>query len=423
MYLDPHFQNPNTYQADLTVQQDMGRNNVLSVAYLGSFGRELPNFINVNQNPSAFYTETYTVQPAANTTNCNILACGTQLQTRVYAGRQYSTSTPTPTLTSIAQNPTYGAVTQLVSNVNSSYNALSFDITNRTYKWVTFDANYTWAHALDFSQSSYTGTSVNSWLDPFGNQRLNYGNSSFDIRQRAVGWAIFNIPGIANEHSALSYATNGWSLKPLIQAQSGLPYSATVSGTTPNFCTDSSQYNKSGTPYCASTATTPSYAPTTATNTGLLGTSVTYIPQIGRNSFRYPRVVNVDVRLQKDFRLREGAQFQLFIESFNLANHQNVTGVNGGAYTISAPSASTAANPTAGSRPTVSPTWSARQTSPQPTTPTATTRSVRGSSRSPAASPSNCPGAKKGGGFGCRPSLFSQGMRSLPLCKMTLQSR
>jgi hypothetical protein len=122
-----------------------------------------------------------------------------------------------------------------------------------------------------------------------------------------------------------------------------------VSGTTPNFCTDSSQYNKSGTPYCASTATTPSYAPTTATNTGLLGTSVTYIPQIGRNSFRYPRVVNVDVRLQKDFRLREGVQFQLFIESFNLANHQNVTGVNGGAFTISAPSASTTANPTAGS--------------------------------------------------------------------------
>ncbi len=344
VYLDPHFQNPVTYQADLTVQQDLGRHNVFSLAYLGSFGRELPNFVNVNQNPNAFYTETYTVQPSANGTCTGPLLCGTQLQNRVYAGRQYGTGTA-PALTSIAQNPTYGAVTQLVSNVNSSYNALSFDITNRTYKWVTFDANYTWAHALDFSQGTYTGTSVNAWLDPFGNQRLNYGNSSFDIRQRAVGWAIFNIPGLANEHSVLSYATNGWSLKPLIQAQSGLPYSATVSGTTPNFCTDNSAYNKSGTPFCAGTQ-----APTTATNTGLLGTSVTYLPQIGRNTFRYPRVVNVDVRLQKDFRVREGVAFQLYIESFNLANHQNVTGVNGGAYTISSPSASTAANPTAGSQ-------------------------------------------------------------------------
>jgi hypothetical protein len=341
VYIDPHFQNPSTYQADLTVQQDLGRHNVFSLAYLGSFGRELPNFINVNQNPNAYYNETYTVQPNANGT-CTLFVCGTQLQTRVYAGRQYSTAA-TPVLGSIAPNPTYGAITQLVSNVNSSYNGLSFDITNRTYKWLTFDANYTWAHALDFSQSSYTGTSVNSWLDPFGNQRLNYGNSTFDIRQRVVGWAIMNIPGIKNEHSALSYATNGWSIKPLIQAQSGLPYSATVSGTTPSFCTDNSVYNKSGTPLCSGT-----YAPITASNTGLLGTSVTYIPQIGRNTFRYPRVVNVDVRLEKDFRIREGMQFQLYIESFNLANHQNVTGVNGGAYTISSPAAATAAAPTSG---------------------------------------------------------------------------
>ena len=227
--------------------------------------------------------------------------------------------------------------------MNSSYHALSVDITNRTYKWVTFDANYTWAHALDFSQGSYTGPSVNSWLDPFGNQRLNYGNSTYDVRQRVVGWAVMNIPGVKSEHSALSYVTNGWSIKPLIQAQSGLPYSATVGGTTPNFCTDNSAFNKSGTPNCAGT-----FAPITATNTGLLGTSVTYIPQIGRNTFRYPRVVNADVRLQKDFRVHEGVLFQLFIESFNLANHQNVTGVNGGAFTIASPTAGSATNPAGG---------------------------------------------------------------------------
>ncbi len=342
VYIDPHFQNPYTMQADMQMQQDLGRNNVFSLAYLGSFGRELPNFININQNPNAFYTETYTVQPNASTGTCVLFACGTQLQNRVYAGRQYGTGTA-PTLASIAPNATYGAITQLVSNINSSYNALSFDITNRAFHWVTFDANYTWAHALDFSQGSPTGTSINNWLDPFGNQRLNYGNSTYDVRQRAVGWAILNIPGIANDHSALSYATNGWSIKPLIQAQSGLPYSATVSGSTPNFCTDNTAFNKSGTPFCATTQ-----APSATTNTGLLGTSVTYLPQVGRNTFNNPRVVNVDVRLQKDFRIKEGINFQLYIESFNLANHQNQTGVNAGAFTINSPAPSTATNPMAG---------------------------------------------------------------------------
>ncbi len=344
VYLDPHFQNPYTMQADLTVQQDMGRNNVLSVAYLGSFGRELPNFININQNPNAFYTETYTVTPNASTGMCQIFACGTKLQNRVYAGRQYGTGT-SPALTSIAPNPIYGAITQLVSNVNTSYNALSFDVTNRSFRRATFDANYTWSHALDFSQSSYTGTSVNSWLDPFGNQRANYGNSTYDVRQRVVGWAIFNIPGISKEHSALAYAANGWSIKPLIQAQSGLPYSASVSGSTPNFCTDNTVNNKSGTPFCASTPLVASQAPSSATNTGLMGTGVTYLPQVGRDTFNNPRMVNVDVRLEKDFRIKEGINFQLFIESFNLANHQNQTGVNAGAFTINSPAASTATTP------------------------------------------------------------------------------
>ncbi len=311
-YFSNHFQNPATYQADLTVQQDLGKSNVLSLAYLGSFGRELPNFININQDPTRFYTETYTVQPSANG-NCQIFACGTQLQSRVYAQRQYVGTA----LTSVAPNTNYAAITQAISNVNSSYHALSFDITNRSFKWATFDANYTWAHALDFSQSSYSsGGSTNAWLDPFGNQRLNYGNSTFDIRQRVVGWAIFNLPGIKADHSALAYLTNGWSIKPLIQAQSGLPYSATVSGTTPTQCT-----------------TNGCLAPNSATSTGLLGTSVTYIPQLGRNTFRYPRVVNIDARLQKDFRVSEGKAVALYIEGFNIANHQNVTGVNSAAFT------------------------------------------------------------------------------------------
>ncbi|WP_419804850.1 carboxypeptidase regulatory-like domain-containing protein [Terriglobus sp.] len=339
VYLDNHFQNPVTYQADLTVQQDLGRNNVLSLAYLGSFGRELPNFINVNQNPNRYYTETYTVQPSsAGSTNCNILACGSQIQTRVYAGRQYAVAGTAPALGSIGVNPSYGAVTQLISNINSSYHALSFDITNRSLHWATFDANYTWAHALDFSQSSFTGTAVNSWLDPFGNQRLNYGTSSYDVHQRVVGWAIFNIPGVKNDHGALAYLTNGWSVKPLIQAQSGLPYSATVSGSTPNQCTNNTATNTAS-PFCDGTL-----APTSATNTGLLGTSQTYIPQIGRNTFRYPRIVNIDARLQKDFRVAEGKTFSLYIESFNLANHQNVTGVNAGAFTIASPAASAGAS-------------------------------------------------------------------------------
>lgn len=347
-YLDPHLQNPYTEQFDLAVQQNLGFNNVLSVSYLGALGRELPNFLNVNIDPTKTYTITYNLAPAAGTNNCGPAACGTY-SLQAYAGRQIKALTPptptpcpptnpnctySPTATYnqfAAINPAFGSVTEVLSNINSNFHALSVDVTNRTWKFITFDANYTWAHALDFSQNQFASPSTNNWLDPYANQRINYGTSSLNVRHRAVGWAIVNVPGIKGD-SALKYVTNGWSVKPLVQIQSGLPYSAAFSGTTPQSC-----YNLVG---C--------YLPV---GTGITGTSAStsYIPFVGRNTQQYPRDILVDARVEKDFALKERYTLQLFAEAFNLANHQNVTGVNTTAYQLTtAQNGPTNANPAGG---------------------------------------------------------------------------
>jgi hypothetical protein len=285
---------------------------VLSVSYLGALGRELPNYINTNLNPANSYMATYTVKdnPSA-PGNCLVLACGTTFTQRVY-----SASTVGGTANTL--NPAYNGTTAVLSNANSNYHALSVDITNRQWHWITFDANYTWSHALDYNVAQFTsvgGTNINNWIDPYGSPRSNYGTSSINVRHRAVGWAILNIPGVKNEKGALAYLTNGWSVKPLVQMQSGLPYSAsTSSGSAPPQCSASN---------CLQ-----------AWSTGVAGTNVTYIPYIGRNTLTQPRNIVVDARVQKDFRLREGASLQLLAEGFNLANHQNITGVNTGAFSL-----------------------------------------------------------------------------------------
>lgn len=321
-YFDKHFQNPATYQMDMAVQQDLGHDSVLSVQYLGALGRELPNYINANLDPTKFYNLTYNIVPNA-TGSCGVLACQS-ITTKVYAGRVQTNAAGALSSAGVVPNSSYGAITQLVSNINSSYHALSVDVTNRSYKWATFDANYTWAHAMDFSQNQFTAAGVNNWLDPFGNQRLNYGNSSLDTRHRVVGWAILNVPGISSNTSALSYLTNGWSVKPLIQIQTGLPYSAAVGGSTPQQC-----------------YVTGCFATSSATTTGLLGTGVTYIPQLGRNTAKYPRSINLDARLQKTFKVHDNYNVELFGEAFNLANHQNVTAINSSAYTLAVASRNT----------------------------------------------------------------------------------
>ncbi|MBA0083678.1 MAG: hypothetical protein HRJ53_01650, partial [Acidobacteria bacterium Pan2503] len=55
---------------------------------------------------------------------------------------------------------------------------------------------------------------------------------------------------------------------------------------------------------------------------------------IGRNTFRMPRTVNVDLRLSKRVRLGDRYSVEALAEAFNLFNHQNVTGITNTAYRV-----------------------------------------------------------------------------------------
>ena len=321
-FFAPNFQNPYTEQFDLAFQQELGFKHVLSVSYIGALGRELPNFINVNLDPTKTYNVAYTIAPTAGTNSCGPLACGTTYNVRTYAGRQCANAT-CGTSNNILLNTQFSSITESFSNINSAYHALTVDVTNRANRLITYDVNYTWSHALDFSQAVGTTTpGTNNWIDPFGNQRLNYGNSSQNVKNRVVGWANLQAPGL-HGHGPLTYLTNGWSIKPYVQVQNGLPYSLTIgSGTAVQQC-----------------ATTGCYI---AAGSGITGTAVTaYLPFIGRNTFQYPRTIELDLRAQKAFKFYERYNLELFGEAFNLANHENVTGVNAQGYSVSGVGAGT----------------------------------------------------------------------------------
>ncbi len=66
----------------------------------------------------------------------------------------------------------FGAITDVISNINSNYNAFVAEIQNHTLHSIQFDVNYTWAHALDYNQNTTTTTSTTNWLDPYANPRV-----------------------------------------------------------------------------------------------------------------------------------------------------------------------------------------------------------------------------------------------------------
>ncbi len=331
-YLDGHLQNPYTQQFDFAVQQDLGAGYVFSVSYIGALGRELPNFLNLNYNPANTYTVNYNVAASA-TGSCGPIQCGTQIPVKVYSTRTQTASCAatvncTSSYTLNTLNPAFNAVTDIISNVNSSYHGLTTEIQKRANKVFAFDINYTWSHALDFNQNASTQASTNNWFDPYGNTRDNYGNSNFNFPQRAVGWALLNFPGMSSGNLLLKELSNGWSLKPLVQAQTGAPYSLTVNGTTPNQC-----YYGAG---CLE-----------ATGSGLSATGVSYSAQFGRNTSQQPSTIQADLRAEKDFTFAERYNLQLIGEAFNLPNHLNITGLTGTGYTSTVNQGSPTVAPTA----------------------------------------------------------------------------
>jgi outer membrane receptor protein involved in Fe transport len=302
-YFAKNFQNPQIHEFDLSVQRELGHGNYLTVDYMGALGRELPNFLNVNLNPAGLKQGTLTIAPGTGG-SCGPLACGKQIQTEFYQKSSVANAVFTTH---------YGSITELASNINSSYNAAVVDFQNRGNKYAQFDVNYTWSHALDYNQNQSTSPSTNNWWDPNGNARANYGNSAYNVPNRFVGWALLQYPGA--HHGWQRYVEDGWHLNPVLQVQNGLPYSAGVSGTI-----------------------------TGAYSSGLTGSGNSgYLLQLGRNTYQQPTTVNLDARVQKDVHINERFNVELVAEAFNLLNHLNVTSITSTAYSIGSCAASGAA--------------------------------------------------------------------------------
>jgi hypothetical protein len=282
-FFTPNFQNPQIHQMDLTVERDMGWGTVLSVSYLGSLGRELPNFVDTNI-ASPTKTVSYTVNGGP------LAAIGPKYSTALFSNR----------LTSA-----FGAETAIFSGANSNYQALSVQLNHRMSHNIQFGANYTWAHALDFGQNESTFSDTNDLFAP-NNIQGEYGNSIYDVRHRFVINAVANSPWKMN--GWLGYITNDWTLAPIFQFQTGLPFSLTTSGNAPGGIPGGGGVNGSGGAF--------------------------RIDEIGRNTFRFPSTYVQDLRLSKTIKIQERYSVEMLADAFNLANHTNVTGVSTTGYSV-----------------------------------------------------------------------------------------
>jgi hypothetical protein len=298
------YRTPVAQEVNLSVQQSLGWNTVLGVAYLGSFGSHLTTFVDANIAP-ATTTKTYSFVGGP--------LAGDQWTVPLYNARI---------------NPAYNALTLISSTVNSNYNALSVTLEHRLSKGVQFQGSYTYSKALDNGMNQTAFTDTNDQTDPF-TTAPDYGPSVNDIPQRFVGGLTIapNLP-IANRFAAA--AVNGWTLAPVWTLQSGIPYNYNLSSGT-SIPGGSSTFNGSGgigagiTQYVDFRAY-PQFASSDNFGSG---------PMPSRNCARQANIDDVDARLSRSFSFREKYKLTLSGEGFNILNRENFTTYNTTAYTLS----------------------------------------------------------------------------------------
>ena len=160
---------------------------------------------------------------------------------------------------------------------------------------------------LTYGENNTTGASATALLDPT-NIRLDKGNSNQNVPNRLVMAAVISTPW--HLHGAWGYLANDFEMAPAFSAQTGLPYSVGISGS-------------------SSTLTVTPGAPVQKIiNTGSFngsGGTANRVSDHGSQCLPATGTYVVDLRLSKRLLFRERYGLEFLGEAFNLANHPNVT--------------------------------------------------------------------------------------------------
>ena len=281
---DHHFRLPMIQEGELSVEHDLGWHMRVTATYMMSLSRQLPNFVDVNIGPSTGMKE--------------FQSQGGPFDGQTFLIPDYSTPN------GVRPHTGFGPVTDILSNVNGSYNAFVLEAERRMEHGVSLHVHWTWAKALDFGQNGVAGVEENAQFDPF-QVRYDRALSTLNYPHRVVLSMVWS-PRLQQGSKMLRRMANGWQVSPIFTETSGRPYSYEIRGGT-YLNGGSESINGSG--------------------------GAAYLPSVGRNTLRLPDTTNLDLRVA-----RRGSVGRVrvlgSVEVFNALNHTNYSRVNTTAYDV-----------------------------------------------------------------------------------------
>ena len=367
---------PYAQQWNFSVQRELPKQMLASIAYVGSKGTHLTAQLNVNQlvpvnpaqNPflpgqpldSAFCT---VIAQAANGTpsTWNGNPVGPQFVgwsnalAGCYGGPGSPSDIALPTILPGTLRtpgnviaPYFGQVYSLQNIANSNYHAMQVSLRRATQD-LTLGVSYTWSHSIDDSSDRTQATFINAYNLP-----SNRASSDFDQRHLLNISYVYQLP-LGKLRNLLNSAdddpTNtasggkrgnpnsvlwdGWEFSGITTFQTGTPFSVLNAGSLDGISTpdNAGVVTINGPASYADLATNAAPSPGGRAGGGTIFGPLLENPNLfvaptgfnfgnsGRNYLHNPSRTNFDMALSKNFSLREGTSLQFRVEAFNIANH------------------------------------------------------------------------------------------------------
>jgi hypothetical protein len=313
---DPHVQPANTYQWNLTIQQELSNSTTFQIGYVGQRGTHL-------MVPMPYLQRQLVPNSACSTPPCSLPSAY------------------------LAGNPAFQSDLSQVSGTasvgNMSYNALQAVLQKRYSQGLQFQVAYTYSKCMT-DNSGYYGTWSNTQATPANpyyqnlyDPKADWAPCYFDSTHLLSAYAVYELPygkgkrfG-GNAPKILNAIAGGWSINPIVSVHTGMPLALYDFGADPT-----GTGSRGLRPDCNGPATTfgrkPAFDPSTGAFTGYqwFDPSSFSAPGVGQfgtcpaqGPIRGPGYFDVDLSLQKDFAITESKHLQFrtdFVNAFNSVN-------------------------------------------------------------------------------------------------------
>jgi hypothetical protein len=306
--VDQHETTPRYGSYNFNIESQLTRTIALQLGYVGSQGRHLYHFRDLNQ---------------VNNVNGSVDQCGNG--TTITYGYQCF---PTYSTGSFVNIPLY-YVNQIETSAISNYNSLQGTLKVLNWHNLTSTLNFTWAHSIDTASDGMDFVPNAAMPDDSFNPHAERASSNFDVRQRLQWYWTYNLPKFNEAGKIL----NGWALDGMFNFATGQPY--TVSYLFEADYNGSGEYfgrpDIIGNPHTGASGTNLLNLAAFAAPCTWVGDNVTgscaanseHPGSEGRNAFNSPNYTNFDFSLTKTSHLTKTMTMELRGEFFNIFNHPN----------------------------------------------------------------------------------------------------